>query len=83
MQAEKTAEGKAELKKKEFQAEAKKKKPPAESVYTARELVDSAKKVFGVRKECVEAALEAAGKQECTVTEAKRIVEKFLKKEVL
>ncbi len=38
--------------------------------------------VFGVRQECVEAALKAAGKTKCTVTEAKEIVEKFMKREV-
>lgn len=79
---EKTA-GKAEMKKKEPQEEGKKKKQPAEPAYTARELADNAKNVFGARKECVAAALEAAGKRKCTVSEARMAVEKFLKKEVV
>lgn len=53
-----------------------------ESVYPASELAANAKKVFGTRQECVAAALKAAGKTECTVTEAKGIVGKFLKREV-
>ena len=53
-----------------------------ESVYSASELAANAKKVFGTRQECVAAALKAAGKTECTVTEAKEIVGKFLKREV-
>lgn len=53
-----------------------------ESVYSAGELAANAKKVFGTRQECVAAALKAAGKMECTVCEAKEIVEKFLKREV-
>lgn len=53
-----------------------------ESVYTVNELATNGKKVFGARQECVSAALRAAGKAECTVSEAKEIVEKFLKKEV-
>ena len=53
-----------------------------ESVYPASELAANAKKVFGTRQECVAAALKAAGKTECTVTEAKEIVGKFLKREV-
>lgn len=76
-------EKKAESDKKEQNAgQAKKKRQPAESIYTAKELADSAKNTFGTRKECVLAALEAAGKQKCTVSEAKKIVERFLRKEV-
>lgn len=58
------------------------KKSPRESVYTINELAANAKKVFGTRQECVMAALKAAGKIECTVAEAKVIIEKFLKREV-
>lgn len=53
-----------------------------ESVYSADELAANAKKIFGTRQECVTAALRAAGKSRCTVSEAKEIVEKFLKREV-
>ena len=57
-------------------------KSAQESVYSAGELAANAKKIFGTRQECVEAALRSAGKTECTVSEARKIVENFLKKEV-
>ena len=60
----------------------KEKMPPAASVYPVGELATNAKKLFGSKQECVVAALKAAGKTECTVAEAKKIVEKFLKREV-
>lgn len=59
-------------------------KAPArvESVYKVRELANNAKKVFDTRPECVIAALKEDGKEQYTVSEAKTLVEKFLKKEV-
>ncbi|MCI8692632.1 MAG: hypothetical protein HFH91_07815 [Lachnospiraceae bacterium] len=75
-----TAESKAEIPQK--QAPKKEQKASYEPVYTAHELAANAKKVFGTKQECVAAALKAAGKTECTVAEAKGIVEKFLRKEV-
>ncbi len=59
-------------------------KPKAsrESVYPVNELAANARKIFGTRQECVAAALKASGKTEYTVSEAKKIVENFLKKEV-
>ena len=74
-----TAETKAEVAQ---EAPQKEQKASRESVYSASELAANAKKVFGTRQECVAAALKAAGKTECTVTEAKEIVGKFLKREV-
>ncbi len=64
--------------------QAPKAKPGAakESVYPVGELASNAKQIFGTRQECVSAALRAAGKTECTVSEAKAIVNNFLKKEV-
>lgn len=53
-----------------------------ESVYPVKELAANARKIFGTRQECVIAALKVSGKSECTVSEAKKIVEKFLSKEV-
>ena len=75
-----TTETKAEVA--QEQAPDKEQKTLQESVYSASELAANAKKVFGTRQECVAAALKAAGKTECTVTEAKEIVGKFLKREV-
>ncbi len=53
-----------------------------EFAYPTSELAANAEKIFATRPECVSAALRAAGKTECTVSEAKVIVGKFLKKEV-
>lgn len=64
------------------QAPAKGQKPASESAYPASELAANAKKIFGTRQECVAAALKAAGKAECTITEAKGIVKKFLERGV-
>lgn len=75
-----TAESKAEAP--QGQAPKKGQKALQESVYPASELAANAKEVFGTRQECVAAALRAAGKSECTVSEAKETVEKFLKREV-
>lgn len=75
-----TAENKAETARE--QASNKEQKVPRKFVYSVSELAANAKKVFGTRQECVAAALKAAGKTECTVEEAKKIVEKFLKREV-
>ena len=60
----------------------KKPKTVKDAVYSANELAVNARKIFGTRQECVAAALRASGKTECTISEAKDIVEKFLKKEV-
>lgn len=54
----------------------------AESLYTIEELSANAKQLFGVRTECVVAALKAVGIKECTVFKAKEIISKFMKKEV-
>lgn len=53
-----------------------------ESIYTAEELAENARSLFGVRTECVAAALKVAGIKECTVSKTKEIVEAFMKKEV-
>ena len=74
-----TAETKAEVAQ---EAPKKEQKASQESIYPASELAANARKVFGTRQECVAAALKAAGKTECTVTEAKEIVRKFVKREV-
>lgn len=60
------------------------KKEPTESVYEVNELAKYAEKVFGpnVRSECVIAAFKFAEVTEATKTEAKKIVESFMKKEV-
>lgn len=64
------------------QVSGKEQKAPREPAYPVGELAAGAKKVFGVRQECVLAALKAVGKPDYTVAEAKEIVERFLKREV-
>lgn len=75
-----TAENRAEEVKE--QAPGKEQRAVQASAYPAEELASNAMKIFGTRQECVAAALRAAGKAECTISEAKGIVEKFLKREV-
>lgn len=60
----------------------KQKKILQEAVYSINELAANARKVFGTRQECVIAALKANGRTEYTVSEAKHIVDKFLRQEV-
>ena len=83
--ASEAAESKAEAAQGQAPKRAPKKmqKVSQEPAYPVNELAANAKKAFGTRQECVEAALRAAGKTECTVAEAKGIVKRFLKKEVL
>lgn len=71
----------AEVKAKEAPAPAKTAAPVPESVYTAAELADNCK-VFGTYREIVLIALRQAGKETATLSEAKRIIEKFKNKEV-
>lgn len=53
-----------------------------ESVYTLQEFAQNSKELFGVQKECVIAAFRVANKQEATPSEAKEMVEKFMRKEI-
>jgi hypothetical protein len=53
-----------------------------EPIYSVREFADNAKQLFGVRRECVVAALKSAGISSCTVSKAKETVNAFMKKEV-
>ncbi len=55
---------------------------PVEDKYTVQELIFSARKVFGVPVECATAALLGTDKKEMTVSEAKAVIDAFMKKEV-
>ena len=55
---------------------------PTTPKYTAAELANAAKKVFGVPQDVVTAALRMAGVKTATVEEAKKIVKEFAGKEV-
>lgn len=64
------------------EAEGKNQKAGPESVYPADEMAANAGALFNTRQECVRSALKAAGKSECTVSEARKIVTEFLKRKV-
>ena len=81
--AKEIREAKPEEIKTEESSEAAVKEPDQESAYTVEELAANAGRIFGTRQECVEAALKSVEKAECTVSEAKELVDKFLKKEVI
>lgn len=51
-------------------------------MYTIKELVRVAYKIFGVSGALVQVALEASGRKEFTLDEAKEIVEEFAKREI-
>lgn len=55
---------------------------PNEPKYTANEFIEAAQCIFNVMPECVAAALKKADKTEFTLTEAKKIVSEFMKREV-
>lgn len=62
-----------------------KQQAPAKKVvpqYTAAELANAAKRVFGVPQDVVTAALRMAGVKSATIEEAKKIVTEFAGKEV-
>jgi len=50
--------------------------------YSSVELMSVSRAKFGVEAEVAGAALKLAGKNKATVTEAKLIIDKFLKREV-
>lgn len=53
-----------------------------ESFYTIEEFASNANELFGTMPECVTVALKIAGKESYPLSEAKKIVEHFLNKEV-
>lgn len=75
-----TAENKAEVVQQQTPKEEQ--RTEQEAVYSLSEFAVNAGEIFETRQECVAAALKAAGKTECTISEAKEIVDKFLKREV-
>lgn len=54
----------------------------SEDTYPVAELVAESRAVFGVPQECVVAALKPLNKETMTVSEARAVIEKFMKKEV-
>ena len=53
-----------------------------EEEYDKEVLIDNAKKIFGVNSEVLAGALASSDKSKITLSEAKTLLEKFLKKEV-
>lgn len=76
---------KAKVEKSSAQAKSVKMEKPIkvkESVYTVEEFVTNAETLFKRKPECVGAALMEKGIEKCTKSEAQKIVEEFMKKEV-
>lgn len=74
---------KVEDKKTETKSQGKRTKAQVqESLYTVQEFAQNSKKLFGVQKEVVITAFKMANKTEGTPSEAKEIVDKFLRKEI-
>lgn len=70
---------------KEAQAAVREKKAAVsgnEADYTVRELVEASESALHVPKECAAAAFKFQKAERFTLTEARNIVEKFMKKEV-
>lgn len=78
----KKTEIKPEEKKTEQKAPKNTKIEQKEAVYFEKEFVDNALAIFNVRPECVAAALREKSVSQCTKSEAKSIVNAFMKKEV-
>ena len=53
-----------------------------ESVYTLPELVAASGRLFGCGPDCVVAAFREAGKDSASISEAKQMMQKFLRKEI-
>ena len=54
----------------------------SEDTYPVEELIAASREVFGVPQECVVAALKPLKREAMTVSEAKAVIETFMKKEV-
>lgn len=55
---------------------------PKEAVYSVRELAQNSKKLFGVQPECLVATLFTANKKEASISEARKLVKEFIRKEI-
>lgn len=53
-----------------------------DSIYTLTELVAASGRLFGCGPDCVVAAFREAGKNGASISEAKQMVQKFLRKEI-
>lgn len=58
------------------------KRPEPEAVYTAKELAQAARRVFGTSPDIAAAALSVAGIKFATIKEAEKIIKNFAGKEV-
>lgn len=54
----------------------------SEDAYPVEELIKASREVFGVPQECVVAALKPLKRETMTVSEARTVIETFMKKEV-
>lgn len=82
MSTKENAETKQETKNVTEKTSPKIKKKREESVYNVEEFVTNVESLFQRKPECVRAALMEKGIEKCTKSEAQKIVEEFMKKEV-
>lgn len=82
MSTKENAETKQETKNVAEKVSPKTKKKREEAVYFVEEFVVNAESLFKRKPECVRAALIDKGIEKCTKSEAQKIVEEFMKKEV-
>lgn len=82
MSTKENVEIKQETKNVAEKASPKTKKKREEAVYFVEEFVTNAEFLFQKKTECVRAALMEKGIEKCTKSEAQKIVEEFMKKEV-
>lgn len=55
---------------------------PKEAVYSVKELAQNSKKLFGVQPECLVATLFTVNKKEASISEARKLVKEFIRKEI-
>lgn len=82
MAAKNMEQTKAEIRENAVRIPAKQKGSQKESMYTPEEFTANADELFGVRSECVFAALKQNGILECTKAKAAEIVKAFRGREV-
>lgn len=70
-----------EIKETEVKKEVKKSKPK-ESTYPKDELMAKSEKIFGYKPEILAGAFHGTDKQEFTISEVKKLINKFLRKRV-
>ena len=55
---------------------------PAEEIFPVSEIISASKKLFGWQPECTAAALKQIKKDQMTLSEVRKVVDEFLRKEI-